>query len=88
MREKLIHVLRGCGYSAIRIGKVSDVTLPRSYKNILVKKLCIPITFDGPSLFIPLTVVDFLFCQKFLILVDEVFLDGEILLVWWLGLEN
>jgi hypothetical protein len=32
--------------------------------------------------------VDFLFCQNFLMLVHEVFLDGEILLVWRFGQEK
>jgi hypothetical protein len=47
-----------------------------------MKKICISMTFDGLGLFQHLMVVDFLFRQNFLMLMHELFLDGEVLLVW------
>jgi hypothetical protein len=74
------YLIRSCGGRAIRIGEKRNGVFPVSFDDTEMKEVCVAITFDCPTFFGSLKMIDFLSILKVLVLLVELMLKGGVLL--------
>lgn len=74
------------GIGSIRVLKMGDDISSSSLDNRLIKEGGVSVTRDGPVLFVSLAVESFLLGKDGLMLEDEFFLGGVVLMTRWSGL--